>query len=162
MAHSADYTLQIAMQMERLGQTFYESMAAGSGSPQITAVATMLAEQEKKHLWTFERMYHSIPLEQCGPKLTEDQISTTAGKYFKLILPTADEVRKVALSGDTASALQMAIQMETDSIAFYSSLTPAVTSDVAVLKAIIDEEKKHMTILRGYLDRLGSPPNAGG
>jgi len=157
MSHSADYALQIAMRMERLGITFYESMAAGAGNAPIAAAATMLAEQEKHHLWTFEKMYHSLPLEQCGPKLTEDQITATAGKFYKLILPTADEVRQVALNGDTAKALKMAIQMESDSVAFYSAMTPAVPSDVPVLKAIIEEEKKHLGVLRGYLDRLGKP-----
>ncbi|MGD0785739.1 MAG: ferritin family protein [Sedimentisphaerales bacterium] len=157
MPHSADYALQIAMRMERLGLTFYESMAAGAGNAPIAAVAIMLAEQEKHHLWTFEKMYHSLPLEQCGPKLTEDQITAAAGKFYKLILPTADEVRQVALSGDTAKALQMAMQMEADSVAFYSNMTPAVKSDIAVLQAIIEEEKKHLGVLHGYLDHLGKP-----
>ncbi len=157
MPHSADYALQIAMRMEQLGITFYKAMAVGAGNAQIAAVATMLAEQEKHHLWTFEKMYHSLPREQCGPKLTEDQITATAGKFYKLILPTADEVRQVALSGDTAKALRMAMQMEADSVAFYSNMTPADHSDIPVLKAIIEGEKKHLGILRGYLDRLGKP-----
>jgi hypothetical protein len=41
-------------------------------------------------------------------------------------------------------------------------MTPAVHSDAVVLQSIIEEEKKHLGVLRGYLDRLDKPaPKAG-
>ena len=150
MSHSADYALQVAIHMERLGITFYQSLAAGCGDARIAALAAKLAEDEKKHLWIFERMFHSLPIEQCGPKQTEDQIAATAGKFYKLILPTAAEVKEVALSGDVTKALKMAMQMESDAVAYYSSMNPAVGSDSAVLKTIIQVEKNHLSALSEY------------
>jgi rubrerythrin len=154
MSHSADYAMQIAMQMERLGNTFYNSLAKGCGDAKITAFAAKLAEDEKNHLWKFEKMYHSLPIENCGPKLTEDQIAAPAGKFYKLILPGAGQVRQVALSGDIVKALAMAMQMEADAIAYYSSMTTASSEDVTVLKAIINEEKGHLAMLRDWRERL--------
>ncbi|MDD5011753.1 MAG: ferritin family protein [Phycisphaerae bacterium] len=154
MPHSADYALQIAMQLERLGQMFYHSLAQSCGDEKLADFANSLAEEEKKHLWTFEKMYHSLPIESCGQKLTQDQIAATAGKFYKLILPGAEEVRQVASSGDTAKTLAMAIQMEADSIAYYSDMTPVLKEDVIVLKAIIAEEKRHLAKLRTWRDNL--------
>ena len=154
MSHPADYVLQIAMQMERLGNIFYNSLAKGCGDEKMAALAVKLAEDERGHLWKFEKMYHSIPIESCGPKLTEDQIAASAGKFYKLILPSADEVRKVALSGDMVKVLTMAMQMEADAIAYYESMTPVSSEDVSVLKAIISEEKKHLAMLRDWRKRL--------
>jgi len=154
MSYSADVALQIAMQMERLGQTFYESLATNCGNTDIAVLAAKLADDEKKHLWKFEKMYHSIPLERCGPKMTQEQISNTAGKFYKLILPNIDEVRRVAAGGDMLKVLALAIQMESDSIAYYSSMTPVVRPDAAYLLAIVEEEKKHLAALRELRNHL--------
>jgi len=149
MTQSAEYTLQIAMQLERLGQTFYQSLAAGCGNAEISALAAKLADDEKKHLWSFQRMYQAIPIDRCGPKLTEDQLTAAAGKFYKLILPSAEEVRKVAIDGDITKVLAMAMQMESDSIAFYLGMT-ASPGESAVIKNIVEEEKKHLRMLQEY------------
>jgi rubrerythrin len=154
MSYSADNALQIAMQMERLGLTFYNSLAARCSDTQIVALAVKLADDEKKHLWKFERMYHSIPLERCGPKLTEDQLAADAGKFYKLILPTADEVSSVATSGDMVKVLAMAMQLEADAIAYYLSMTPASKEETAIIRGIAEEEKKHLALLREQRNHL--------
>lgn len=150
MSYSADTALQIAMQMEKLGKIFYQALADSSQNAEIAAIAAKLAADERKHLWTLQRMYYSLPIDQCGAKLTEEQLEAAAGKYYSLILPTADEVRQVAQEGDMAKILAMAIQMEADSIAYYSSMAGTVGSDAAVLKSIVQEEKKHLERLSEY------------
>lgn len=155
MQYSADYALQVAMQMERLGRTFYESLAAGCGNVQIAAMAAGLAKAEIRHLQTFERMRNTLPAEQQNPRLTEEQITATAGKFYKLILPDAAEVRQVAIGGDMIKVLDMAIQMEIDSAAYYTNLISAGGIDTAVLKAVIQEEKNHLVTLRQQRQNLG-------
>lgn len=153
MTFSADNALQIAMQMERLGQILYESLAARSNNEQIKTFASKLAEEEKKHLWTFQRMYHSIPIDQCGPKMTEDQLIAAAGKFYKLILPTTGEIHKLAKSADIPNVLATAMQMESDSIAFYLTMT-ASAGGASIIREIIEEEKKHLAKLRDYSNQL--------
>jgi rubrerythrin len=151
----ADYALQVAIQMEQLGHTFYESLAASRGDWKISLIAVKLAEDEFEHLRTFENMRNALPDDQRGPKMTDDQIAAAADKFHKLILPTPDEVRRVALSSDRKEVLQMAIKMETDSIAYYKNLLSAVGKEAAILKKVIDEEKKHINTLRDYLKKIG-------
>lgn len=50
MSYLADYALQVAIQMEKLGHNFYQSLSAGSGDVQITTIAAKLADDEIKHL----------------------------------------------------------------------------------------------------------------
>ncbi|MFA5293627.1 MAG: ferritin family protein [Phycisphaerae bacterium] len=154
MSYLADYALQVAMQMEQLGQTFYKSLSAGCGNAKIAALAGLLAREEENHFLTFEKMRNAIPAEERGPKMTEDQITAAAGKFYKLILPSPADVRKVADSGNVANALDMAMQMESDSIAYYSSLLSVVGRDGAILKAVIKEEEKHLAILHDYRKRI--------
>jgi len=156
MPYSADYALQVAIRLEQLGGTFYQSLAAGCGRAEIAAIAARLAGDEQRHLQAFERMRNLLPQDHRGPKLTEEQLDATAGKFYKLILPNAGRVRQVALSGDMPKILDMAMQMEIDSVAYYSSLPSVGGIDAAVLKAIIQEEKNHLAALRDYRQRLGS------
>jgi len=150
----ADYAIQVAIQMENLGHTFYKSLAAGSGDTKVAVVAARLAADELKHLQTFENIRNSLPAGERGPKLTEEQVIAAAGKFHKLILPTAHEVQSVALSGNMKEVLQMAIKMEVDSIAYYSNLLSAVGKDASILKKVIDEEKKHIVTLKDYIKQI--------
>ena len=150
----ADYALQVAIQMENLGRTFYKSLASGSGNAAVSILANKLAGEEEKHMKVFEDMRNLLPADERGPKMTEDQIAATAGKFYKLILPSPEEVRQVAVSGDAKGILKLAMQMESDSIAYYSNMVSTVGSSVGVLKAVIKEEEKHLAILREIRNRF--------
>ena len=150
----ADYALQVAMQMEQLGHTFYESLSAGHGDWKISLIADKLANDELEHLRIFENMRNALPDDQRGPKMSDDQITAAAGKFHKLILPTASQVRRVALSSDRKEVLQMAIKMEADSIAYYKNLLSAVGKEAAILKNVIKEEEKHISTLRDHLKQI--------
>ena len=154
MQNSTDYALQVAMLMEQRGLTFYQSLSEGSDNPEVSALATRLAAEELRHLRTFENMRNALPADQRGQKMTEEQITAAAGNFYKLILPNANEVRKVAIGGDIGKILAMAIQMEADAVAYYSSMTADFRSDADVIKAVIEEEKKHLNILRDYRKQL--------
>jgi len=150
MTYSADNALQIAMQLERLGKTIYDSLAKRSTNRQIADLAAVLASQEKKHLWIFQKMYHSLPINHCGPAISEQQLIEIAGKFYKLILPTFTEIRKIAISQDTSKLIALAMQMESDSIAFYLTMT-ADPGEAAIIREIVEEEKKHLASLRKAL-----------
>lgn len=150
MTYSADNALQIAMHLEHLGQIIYDSLAQRTSNTQIADLAASLSEEEKKHLWTFQKMYHSLEISKCGPKMSEELLIETAGKFYKLILPSFDEIRKIALSEEPPKLIALAMQMESDSIAFYLTMT-AAPGDVSLIRDIVDEEKKHLASLRKLL-----------
>jgi rubrerythrin len=148
MSLSVDQALQVAVQMERLGHTFYESLAEACAQPKIASIASALAREELKHLETFEEMRRALPADQRGRTLTERELFSTAKQLRNTILPAMSEVRRVVLRGNVVEALDMAIKMEATAVAYYSELASRVTDkDAAVLKRIAGEERKHLSSL---------------
>jgi rubrerythrin len=156
MAISVDRELQVAIQMERLGHTFYESLAEGCAQPGIASVARALAKAELTHLETFEEMRRALPADQRGRKLTEGELFSAAKQLCNTILPAMSEVRRIVLRGNVAEALDMAIKMEAAAVAYYSELASRVTDeDAVVLKRIAGEERKHFKSLEDLRKRYG-------
>ena len=78
MKLTADNLLQVAMEMERTGRTFYESLALERGRGEIAILATLRENAEKEHIETFDRIRDSLPPQQCGPRLTEAELIAAA------------------------------------------------------------------------------------
>lgn len=156
MKYEADRALQVAIEMERLGQTFYESLASGCGDAGIAALATRLAKDEERHIAVFTRMWNALPPVHRGPPLTEQERFAAAGELRNKIMPDASAVREVALSPDLRKALDMAIEMEAAAVDYYTGLASgrAGLLDAAVLTGIANEEKAHLTMLQEQRERL--------
>lgn len=149
MTHPADRALQIAVEMERLGQTFYESLAEGCGDAAIAALASSLARAEKQHVEVFTRMLEALPPGLRGPKLTEQELLSAAKELRVDIMPGAATVRDAVLSTDLGKVLDMAIDMESKAVAYYTGKSFGTDGiDSAALSRIASEEKKHLSVLR--------------
>jgi rubrerythrin len=149
MTYLTDRALQIAVEMERLGQTFYESLAQGCGDAAIAALALDLARDEKRHVAVFTRMLEALPPELRGPKLTEQELFAAAKELRVDIMPGAATVRDTVLAADIDKALDMAIDMESKAVAYYTGKSfGAEGIDSAALSRIAEEEKKHLKVLR--------------
>lgn len=155
MNYEADHALQVAIDMERLGQTFYESLASGCGDAGIAELAISLAKAEENHIATFKRMWNALPPVHRGPPLTEQERFAAAKELRVKIMPDASAVRDVALSADLRKALDMAIEMEVEAVAYYTGLVSGRAGlDSAVLMSIANEEKAHLNVLQLHRKRL--------
>jgi rubrerythrin len=158
MKYAADHALQVAIEMERLGKTFYESLAAGCGHAGIEVLATTLAKDEGKHIEIFTRLRDALPPDQRGPKVPEKELFSAAKELSKKIIPSAGEVHDAVLLSSLHKALDMAIEMESDAVAYYSGLASGTAGlDAAVLTSIADEEKSHLRALVERRQRLFDP-----
>jgi rubrerythrin len=157
LKHIADNILQVAIEMEQIGRTFYESLSAGCGDAEIASLAASLAKIEAEHIETFERMLNSLPSTQRGPKLSEEELLAASDELRKTIIPGARAVQKVVLTSDLFKALDMAIEMEIEAVAFYSGLASVTTGlDKAVMAGIVDEEKEHLRMLQEVRNLLSA------
>jgi rubrerythrin len=124
-------------------------LSLGCGNAEIAALATSMAKAEKEHVEAFERMRNALPPRQRGPKLNGKELFAATDGMRKIIMPGAKTVHKAVLTSDLFKALDMAIEMETEAVAFYSDLASDITGlDKAVLAGIVDEEKEHLSMLR--------------
>lgn len=149
MKLTAEDILQIALELERLGLTFYESLSAGCGDAKIAALAAALAKAEREHINTFERMRDALAPHQRGTSLTSKELLTAVNELRKRIMPGAKAVLRVVQAADILKALDMAIEMETEAVAFYAGLTFDLSSlESEVLTDIAKEEEDHLVTLK--------------
>lgn len=157
MKLTADNILQVAIEMEQHGRTFYESLSLGCGHVEIAALATTLAKAEKEHHETFERMRNALPPHQRGPKLTGKELFAAASELRKKIIPNSRAVHKAVQTADLFKTLDIAIEMETEAVAFYSGLASESNSlDNVVFAGIANEEKEHLSMLRKVRNLLST------
>ena len=142
-----DLTMQIAEVLERHEQTFYESLAAQCINADITAMVTPLAKAEEQHLSAFKRMREAQPpLNRCR-QCTDEELYAAAHEVYGIIFPDASKIHTTRSSSDIRKALDLAITMETQSAAFYTSLAVINGPNTAVLSRLAEEEKEHLRIL---------------
>lgn len=148
MKNSADYILQVAIELEHRGRTFYESLSLGCGDPKIAELATLLAKSEEEHITTFKRMRDALPEELRGPRLTEKELFAVSKELRENIMPNARTVSDVQDS-DLLKALDMAIEMETEAVAFYTGLVSnSAKLDANVFRDVTNEETEHLNTLK--------------
>jgi rubrerythrin len=155
--HNANYTLQVAIELERRGLTFYDSLALGCGNSEVTALATALARAEEEHIVTFKRMWNALPEELSGPRLTDEELLAATEELRIKIMPNARKVLDLFLNSDLCKALDMAIEMEVEAVAFYSGLASAIANlDATVLKGVVSAEMEHLNMLREMRKRISA------
>ena len=110
--YDVDRALQVAIEMERMGKTLYESLAMGCGDPQIARLATELAKAETSHMEFFKRMRSALRPSERGPQVTEKELYEAARELRGKLMPDVATVRKAVLAADISSALDMAMNME--------------------------------------------------
>lgn len=150
--------LEMAVRIEENGYKFYIEAAKATRSKDLKELFNLLAEEETQHIKTFMGLHRLI----SGGEPSDQEYDTEfqeATLYLKAIADTEvftnpnkgkEMARKV--SGEE-EALQIAIDMEKDSLLFYYELQRMIRDkDKPVLDNIIEQEKEHVRKLTD-LDR---------
>jgi rubrerythrin len=149
----AEKLLPVAMELELTGETFYEvvSSACGRDRPAVERLFLRLAEEEREHYRPFEKMLRELPAKTDRPTaaLSQEQRNNVVMLLSERVLPDPAAARDKAACCSLREALDIAMEMERRSIAFYRSILPAVANprDADVLQRIIAEERTHETDL---------------
>jgi len=140
---NAKEAFKVARRLESEGISFYKKLLRTVKDPGVKEVLNYLLEEEKEHLQLFEDM-----LEGEDPEVFDN-----SGKDILDILDTGvftlpkDEEE---IATDMDKALQLGINMEKRSLAFYLEMVKYTESEegISALKKIIEEEKKHWEELK--------------
>ena len=145
---NAGDVLALAMELESLGRTFYESLALACDDAQVAKLSARLAKAEAKHFELFRKMRESLPAAIRTMPLDDKPAAQARELLKKLVVPRPEEVRRVALGGNLKNALNMAIRMEEDSVRFYEGvLLGAQANHAPAIRRIVQEEKGHLLAL---------------
>ncbi len=146
---SAERLIQVAMELEATGQVLYEvaSTSCARDNKHVADLFARLAGEEQDHYNTFEQMLREQAEKTHRPpvSLTDAQRKVVQDLINDKVMPdpvaTWQRVRHCTL----ANALEMAIDLERESIAFYAGILLGVTDpqDAEIVRRIIREEKDH-------------------
>ena len=140
--------LQIATQLEDAGREFYEHLAAHAGVEIIAGLCRTLAEEERRHQVIFETTRNRLA-QQAEQRLWEPHEYAYLNSLVQtMVLNDLRGSLEAVATGDLRRLLDLAIQLEKDSILFYIELHDVVGDEhAAAISAIIREEKSHVQAL---------------
>lgn len=143
----ANEVLQMAVQLEKRGQKFYETILNSIQDVRARELFTTLRDDEIKHAAHFKDMLDKLEPEESNPD--DKDIKTVA--YFRSLVetkvfPEGTDTDKIGDQlGDPAAGIRIALTLEKDAVLFFHEmLAVAHHSDEPVLKHIIDEERDHI------------------
>ena len=150
-----DEVFQIAMQAEESGRLLYEAVAREADDPRAADLCRKLAAQEGRHYERFKAMRSSQPDDINQKRLSLEEVDFVRGLVRGQVTPVEEKARQTVRENSLAKVLDMAIQTEADSAAFYEQILPGVAGDDAgAIREIIEEEKRHHRILSEYRQEI--------
>ncbi len=146
---SAQEVMSMAMEIERSGRAYYETICDHTKDNKLKELFRFLADQEKQHYLFFEQLSKTADTGQIVQEDWEevsDYIKATTDSRFFI-----GEDKAISLAKKTThpnEALSIAIGFEKDTLLFFYELlrvTPAKSK--AFAEKIVEEEKKHIRML---------------
>ncbi len=151
---TASEALEMALEIEKSGEVFYNEAAAQSDDPELKELFVSLAAQERGHYRAFQKMLEGVA---PGPPLDDADFAGYA-EYVQTALEQAlfagpDKALSLAKqAADRESALRAALGFEKDTLLFFYDLRDIVSEpDREVVTHIIREEKRHLRSLARLL-----------
>lgn len=157
-AHEA---LSMAQTIEANAVRFYQSAAASVSRDDCRILLAELARWERAHERTFEEMGASLSVaERESPVFDPDHEAAVYLKALadsKVIRAGEDPAARLGAKPTYRAILLAAIQVEEDSIAFYSGLRQLVPVALGQgrIDAVLAEERKHVVVLTQELAKAG-------
>lgn len=151
---TATEAVEMALEIEKNGEVFYNAAAAKSVDPEVKALFEDLAVQEQGHYRIFEKMLGGL---QPAPALPAEEYDQYRA-YLQVALDNAlfagpDKALALAREAqDKQTALRAALGFEKDTLLFFYDLREMVSEgDREKVNGIIREEKRHVRRLAAML-----------
>ena len=152
--------LEVAIEAERQGAAFYERLAESARDERVKEECRRLVAFEREHEKTFRRLLGQRDIQQALSSLQPGQLSDEYQQYLSALvesnmLPDEETARQLADEAESeVEAINIALQMEKNTILFYQELQNLLGQEAGVLQTILDEERSHvyeLNELKAYL-----------
>jgi rubrerythrin len=149
---TADDVFTMAVRIEENGNAFYKAAAEKTDNPQVKELFEKLARMEEGHIAAFKAMRSRLPGAfpadaVWDPEgLAESYLQTTADTH---IFATEEAARGLRGISTPLQALDMAIQFEKDSVAFFLGMKELLPdpSGKGEIDQLIESEMDHVRML---------------
>ncbi len=158
--YSAGEIFEIAQQIERNGERFYEKAAEMAEEPEAKALMRDLAEMERAHQQTFAAMSEELSEEERSEPFYDP--NGEAGQYLRAVAGgevfdlRSDPSEWLGDGRTMREILRKALDLEKDSISYYVGIRGAVPEALGKdkIEHIIREEMLHVAQLNEALQVL--------
>jgi rubrerythrin len=146
--------MEMAVETEKGGKLFYETVAAQSKDENLKGLFSYLADEESKHIYVFESIAKTIKVAADETPADWEEVSlylkaVTDSRYF------LGPDKALALAKDAKSpsqAVKLALAFEKETLVFYleaADMVPALNRPA--VESLIREERAHVRKLTGLL-----------
>lgn len=154
--------IKMAINLEKRGERFYRGAAEKFADlPDVASVFLDLAEEEKDHAETFQQIYDDFADRNHDfddTYLYEPEVEAYLRAAVETTIFPSNEMQDEALSEvqSPEDALRFAIQIEKDSILFYTEMIiySRLLEAKDAYRRLLKEEKKHLIDLKTRLDNM--------
>lgn len=148
---SATEILDLAIKLEKNGETVYRNAIAKVSKPEFIALLAWMADEEVKHADFFSNLKRELETKHTNPFIDE-----MSRELFDDLLGEKNfSLKEVdfSLVENADDLIAIFIEFEKDSVIFYKVLEPFVEDPVAreQLKKIIEEENRHIKLLQEFV-----------
>jgi len=146
--------MEMAVQTEKGGKLFYQTVAAQSKDDGLRNLFSYLADEENKHIYVFENIAKTIKVAAEETPADWDEVSlylkaVTDSRYFL----GPDKALSLAQDAkSTSQAVELALAFEKETLVFYleaADVIPALNRPA--VETLIREERAHVRKLTGFL-----------
>ena len=144
---TAAEALEMAMKIEKNGETFYNAVATKSTDPNIKLLFEDLAVQEQGHYRVFQKMLGEVkPTPELPTAMYEEYQAYLQAALDNALFAGPDKALALAEQvQDRETVLRVAIGFEKDTLLFFYDLREMVNeADRDAISRIIREEKAHL------------------
>jgi len=155
--YSAPEVMEMAIQTEKGGKLYYETVGARTDDAVLKGLFGFLAGEESRHVATFEDIARAIKVTPAEEPYNWEEVvpylrAVTESRYFL----GPDKALALAREAKTPQdALRSALAFEKETLVFYVQLRDMVGErNRAPVDRLIDEEKAHVRKLSGVMESL--------
>jgi rubrerythrin len=148
--------INIAIDIERRGVSFYDIMAKSSDDENTRAVFLELLDMEREHIEVFQEMLGEIHGHSFSEAITPEFSDYIQSLVDAAVFSDDMIIGEMASQADTdIRALELGINSEKDSILFYYEIRDIMPARVVpTINRILAEEKKHLRRLTAIMKEL--------
>jgi rubrerythrin len=141
---SIEAVLDLAVWLEKHGQSFYEKAAQGATDAGIKGLFGDLAVEEGKHCAMYSDLYEFY----TGKSAEGDELLGEYGKFIQLLIDEIAGELNVDEVQTQDELISRALQFEKNTLLFFNEVKPLFRGKAgAIIEAVCREEKRHIQTL---------------
>lgn len=151
---TAEQALEMAMDIEKNGEVFYNEVASKSTDSEVKALFEDLAAQERGHYRVFQNMLEGLkPAQEPSTAYYDEYEAYLSVALDNALFAGPDKALALAKQAqDKETALRAALGFEKDTLLFFYDLRDMMSeADQEAVSNVIREEKKHLRRLASMM-----------